>query len=118
MNLKTVIFTEVFKQVLDVVKRPDVPVQGSANEVQVAKEVTEKLAPVILNQTNNEPLWKSRILRGAGIALVGLAGGYLGINISDGDLEGGIKAVTDLVTALGVLYAIYGRLTSKGTPKL
>ncbi len=117
MDMRSVIFTEVFKRVVDVLEKPGVPtVRGT--EDQVAADITKVIAPVIENQTNNEPLWKSRILRGAVLALVGLAGGYLGLQISDGDLEGGVKAVTDLITAVGVLYSIYGRLTSKGTPKL
>lgn len=118
MDFKTIIATELFKKVLEVVQRPDVPVHGTRDEEIVAARVAEKLAPVIQNQTNQEPLWKSRIMRGSLLALLGLAGGYLGINLSDGDVEGGIKAITDLVSALGVLYAIYGRVTSKGTPKL
>lgn len=116
-DFRTVIFGEVFKKVLEVLDRPGTPtITGS--EQQVAAEVTQAIAPVVVNQTNNEPLWKSRILRGALLALAGLAGGYLGIQFTDGDLDTGLKAVTDLVTALGVLYSIYGRLTSKAAPKL
>jgi hypothetical protein len=112
-----IIFDQVFKTIKEKLQEPNVPsVPGT--EARVALDLAKAVAPVVVNQTNNEPLWKSRILRGGILALVGLVGGYLGLQITDADLDQGIKAVSDLVTTLGVIYSIYGRLTNKAAPKL
>lgn len=117
MDITGIVFDQVFKIIKGKLQERNVPtVPGT--EASVANELTKVIAPVVLNQTNNEPLWKSRIMRGAVLALVGLGGGYFGLQIADGDLEAGLKAITDVVTAAGVLYSIYGRLTAKGTPKI
>lgn len=81
----------------------------------VAKEIKEQVEPVIENQTNQEPVWKSRILRGAVIGLLGLMATVFKDYNDDGTIP-----LTDLygygTTALGFIYVIYGRLTSAGTP--
>lgn len=83
----------------------------------VTKEVKEQLKPVIENQTNNEPWYKSRIVRGAagviattaytmfmdwyadGAILPEVLGGYVGIFVTN-------------------FYVIYGRFTAAGTPTI
>lgn len=117
MAIAEIIFTQVFNKVLERILKPDVPV-SNADANRVASAVTKELAPVILNQTNSEPLHKSRIMRGLLLAAVGVVGGFLGLNITEGDLEQGIHAVTALIEVIGILYAVYGRITSKGTPKI
>lgn len=117
MALAETVFTQVFNHVLDRITAANVSVT-SAEASKVAQEVTKGLAPVILNQTNTEPLYKSRIMRGALLVVAGLIGGFLGINFTDGDLEQGIHAITSLAEAVGILYVLYGRLTTKGTPRI
>ena len=117
MSLQEVIFTQVFNKVLDRLLKPEVPVRN-ADAPAVAKQITQDLAPVIVNQTNNEPLYKSRIMRGLFIAAAGVLGSWFRVQITDGDLEQGIHAITTLIEAIGIIYALYGRVTSKGTPQI
>lgn len=49
---------------------------------------------------------------GAIIALIGAAAGGLGYSVSDADLQGAVEAVSSIVTALGALLALYGRITA------
>src|SRR5690606_37724160 len=105
MAIAEVIFTQVFNKVLERILKPDVPV-SDVDANRIASVVTKELAPVLLNQTNSEPLYKSRIMRGLLLAGVGVLGQFLGINITDGDLEQGIHAVTALIEVVGILYAI------------
>lgn len=83
----------------------------------VTDAVKEQIAPVIENQTNQEPVWKSRVLRGAVVGLLGLAATVMKDYNDDGTIP-----LTDLygygTTALGFIYVIYGRLTGSGTPSI
>lgn len=117
MTLAETVFTQVFNRVLDRITAANVPVTSS-EATKVAQEVTKEIAPVILNQTNTEPLYKSRIIRGALLVIIGLVGGFFGVNFTDGDLEQGIHAITSIAEAVGILYVLYGRLTTKGTPRI
>lgn len=83
----------------------------------VTDAVKEQIQPVIENQTNQEPWYKSRIVRGAAIGLVGLLGTVLKDYNDDGTIP-----LTDIygygTTALGFIYVIYGRFTAAGTPTI
>lgn len=90
-------------------------------EPQVTKEVTkavqDAVTPIVENQTNNEPLWKSRVLRGALVTLVGTA--WLVFE----DFTDGTTPDMDTVIGYGTLiwgsiWTIYGRLIGKGTPTI
>ena len=117
MTLASALTTMIFNKVLDRLLKPDVPVNTTSAPV-VAREVVDEIAPIIVNQINAEPLHKSRIFRGVLIVGAGILGSVFGLTVTDGDLEQGISAVTTIVEAVGILYVLYGRLTSKGPPRI
>lgn len=81
----------------------------------VTEAVVEQVKPIIENQTNQEPLWKSRVIRGSIVGLMGLAAAILKDYNDDGViLFNDIYAYA--ATGYGLCYAIYGRITSAGTP--
>ena len=83
----------------------------------IAKVVSAQVEPVIANQTNNEPWYKSRVLRGASAALVGLAivvfQDWYADGIVTNEALGGY-----LVSAYGIIRVYYGRLTTGAPPVL
>lgn len=83
----------------------------------VADEVKTQLAPVIENQTNQEPWYKSRVTRGAAVVIVSTLAAIFKDYTDDGTV-----AFNDIYTygstIFGALYVIYGRFTSAGTPTI
>lgn len=81
----------------------------------VADKVKEQLKPVIENQTNSEPWYKSRVTRGAiGVLLTTAFTAFMDW-YTDGVVESAVLGGY-LTTAGSALYTIYGRWTSAGTP--
>lgn len=111
------LFDQIFKKALEVVRRPGVQVLPQ-QENMVATRIAEELSPVLENLNNREPLWKSRVVRGLTIAAIGVAGGFLGLNISDGDLEQLTLFATGALELGGIAYALYGRITTKPAPRI
>lgn len=83
---------------------------------KVEKAVTDKVQDIVDNQTNNEPLWKSRVVRGLVGGMVTATATFAVGWYMEGEFPG--KEITGAyVTFMGTqLYALYGRLTSSGTP--
>lgn len=111
------LFNQIYKRALEAVKRPEVPVNASAETI-VADHIAETLTPVIENLSNREPLWKSRVVRGLLIAAVGVVGGFFGLNVSDGDVDQFIQIGSGLIELGGLAYALYGRVTTKPAPRI
>lgn len=78
MNLQTTIATgildEVFKRALKPATQQEVQ-----RAPQVAYEAAKELAPVLVNMTNNEPWWQSRVTWGAIAAILGGLGTMAGL---------------------------------------
>lgn len=86
-------------------------------EPKITTSVEEAVAPVIENLSNNEPWWKSRVLRGAGSVLLGTAAtAYL--DFTDGTTPDVAAITAYVVTIYGALRVIYGRLTNKPAPTI
>jgi hypothetical protein len=83
----------------------------------VASAVSDEVNAVIENQTNQEPYWKSRVLRGAVIGLIGLVATVF----NDYNVDGTVS-FNDLygygATAFGFAFVIYGRLTGAAAPTI
>ncbi len=114
-NSTAVIFGEVFGKVLDTVSKPSVPVDPG-NEREVAKAVTEKIAPIVVNATNNEPWYQSRVILGALVAIVGSILGAFGIVLDDDTRNQIIVLIPTVISTFGAIYALYGRIFG-GTKK-
>lgn len=108
---------EGIKQVVDKKTNELAPKDIPASTKTVAEEVQKQIQPVIENQTNQEPVWKSRILRGAVVGILST----IAIIAKDYN-DDGVIAFNDLYgyggTLWGFAYVIYGRLTGSGTPTI
>lgn len=100
----------IAKQIFDSIKQRLEAAPASERPSVIAHEVTTEVLPRIENATNSEPLWKSRIMRGAMLAVAGVIAGYFGISFTEGDLQSIINAVSGIAEAAGILYVIYGRV--------
>lgn len=109
--------TEGVKQVVAKKNNDLAPKDIPAATNTVTAVVKEQLKPVVENQTNSEPAWKSRVLRGAVIGLLGLAA-----TVFKDYNDDGVIPINDIygyaATAWGFGYVIYGRLTGAGTPSI
>ena len=103
------IFGQVFDRVLETVSKRTVPVTAG-NEEAVAKAVTREIAPVVVNATNSEPWYQSRIFRGLLVAALGFLGTKIGLVIGEADVVELIEIGGALFEAGGLAYAWYGRV--------
>lgn len=106
--------TSVVEKTLD---RQDVPV-SSHNVGQVTDKVVAAVAPVMVNATNNEPWYKSRIYWGLIAAGAGIVTSRFGFVLSGEDLQTLLDSGSDLITTVGLLYALYGRVVGAKKPPL
>lgn len=83
----------------------------------VSDAVKEQIAPVIENQTNQEPWYKSRVTRGAVVVILSTIAA-----IAKDYTDDGTVAFNDIytygATLFGAAYTIYGRFTASGTPTI
>lgn len=103
------IFGTVFDVVRDVVAKPSVPVSSGA-EHDVAKAVTEKVAPILVNARNAEPWYQSRVMLGAIVAIVSSLFGLVGIVIDEDTRQQIVVLIPVIVSTAGAVYALYGRI--------
>ena len=83
---------------------------GGGDAVVIAKEVAKETAAVVINQTNNEPWYQSRVTLDALLALVG--GVYsLGLDFADGSRPS-VDSLTSQLTAIAGT-VLYGRWVAK-----
>ncbi|WP_172125303.1 hypothetical protein [Devosia sp. 919] len=91
----------------------------------VAREITEAVKPVLVNATNSEPWYRSRIYIGLIAAGVGAVAQHFGVQISGADVQLVTNSIPELVQlggsifeVLGLLYAAYGRVVGASKPAL
>lgn len=108
-RIPEIIFGQVFDRVLDTVAKPSVSVASGA-ERDVAKAVAQEVAPIIVNATNSEPWYQSRVILGGLVALGASVAGFFGIIIDEQSRLEIIQLVPTIATAAGALYALYGRI--------
>lgn len=109
MAIAEVIFTTVFKTVLDKLLDPSTPVEN-ANAEKVASAVTKEIAPIVVNASNAEPWYQSRVFIGLLTAGLGYVGSKIGLVIGETETHDLINIVAAIVEAAGLLYAWYGRV--------
>ena len=78
MNLQTQIATGILDEVIKRALQP-ATAQEVSRAPQVAYEAAKELAPVLVNQTNNEPWYQSRVTWGAIAAILGGLGTMAGL---------------------------------------
>ncbi|GAB4071793.1 hypothetical protein KHC28_00495 [Ancylobacter sonchi] len=85
---------------------------GGADATVIAKEVAKAATDTIINQTNNEPWYLSRVTLGALLALVG--GAYsLGLDFADGTPPSVDSLTSQLTAIVGAGTVLYGRWVAK-----
>lgn len=91
---------------------PETNVSGNEKR-RIAEEVIAQAAPVILNQTNNEPWWQSRVTIGSLLAVLSGVLGIFGYALPD-ELRGQIlEIIVAAGPVIGGAIAIYGRWIAK-----
>lgn len=105
----------IFNRTLDTLLDPNVPVKNSEAPL-VAKRVEQAIKPVVVNATNSEPWYRSRIYIGLIAAGLGAIAQHFGVQISGSDIQlvtnsipEVVQAVGTIAEAIGLLYALYGR---------
>lgn len=93
--------------------------RGRAEEPLTAPERQEAVVaaadamaadPVVVNETNSEPWWKSRVYVGIAVALAGQALAWFGVETGPADEA----FLSELVTTIGGLIALIGRSVKAG----
>ncbi|GAB4072805.1 hypothetical protein KHC28_00820 [Ancylobacter sonchi] len=85
---------------------------GGADTAVIAKEVARAATDTIINQTNNEPWYLSRVTLGALLALVG--GIYsLGLDFADGAPPSVDSLTSQLTAIVGAGTVLYGRWVAR-----
>lgn len=86
---------------------------------KIEKHVNKEATAVLTNYTNNEPWYQSRVIIGLIVSLVFKLAGILwpSLGLSGVDEEEVTQKILLVVSALGDLYAFYGRtLASRSKP--
>lgn len=104
------IATVIFREVLDRIMKADVPVNNSQAR-EVAQKVTDAVAPVVVNASNAEPWYRSRIYWGLIVAGVGMVGSATGAYVIPGEeIDSIVTLILEGMEWAGLAYATYGRL--------
>lgn len=108
-GIPEIIFGKVFDKVLDTVAKPNVPV-AQADERKVAQAVAKEVAPIVVNAQNAEPWYQSRVILGALVAIISSIAGAVGIVIDEDTRQQFITLVPVVISTVGAIYALYGRI--------
>ncbi len=114
----------LFARIKSVLVRPSVPV-NDAQANQVADAVAREVAPVLVNASNSEPWYRSRIYLGLMVSVLGLITSRFGFVLSANDLDTivttgqvVVQSIGTLLEGGGLLYATYGRIVGSRKPPL
>ncbi|HEV7291039.1 MAG TPA: hypothetical protein VGN79_01870 [Devosia sp.] len=109
MAIAETIFSTVFRGMFDTITRQDVQVNNQHTD-RVAAEITKQVSPVVVNATNSEPWFRSRIFIGVGVAAVSfITSRFLGFAVDETDFTDLTHILLMLIEAWGLFYAWYGR---------
>lgn len=89
--------------------KPAVP----TNTGELAARVTQEVAAVVVNQTNAEPWYQSRVTWGAIIAVLAGLAGIMGYTFDAADQATLVNAIVGAASIVGGLIAWYGRWVAK-----
>lgn len=118
-NAQKKLENKIAAAVITTVANPAVPADAAAAG-PIINAVTSKIAPEIINATNNEPWWQSRVVWGSIVAIAApLAAPLLSwvigetVTISAEEQANIAAALAAGGAALGGLFAIYGRFVAR-----
>lgn len=111
-NAYDVAHSYIFPEVIKALRKQN-PTADAVSVQLSAENITKEVVPVLVNQTNNEPWYQSRVIIGS---LVAIGGGILqlyGYTVSANDMAMIVELVGQATTFGGSLVALYGRLAAR-----
>jgi hypothetical protein len=89
------------------------PSDATAITPVVAAKVNEEVKQIVINETNNEPWYQSRVILGIGTALVVQVLTRVGVQADLIDPQGVTDLVAQALSFVAGGYALYGRITTQ-----
>ncbi len=111
-DISTVVQQKVSSAVVSTIAKPEVDANMTAAS-EIVEAVVNNILPTILNATNSEPWYQSRILWGQFVVILGIVLGLFGVTISAGVQT---LIVTLGVSLVGAGITIYGRIRAAKKP--
>ncbi|WP_156382365.1 MULTISPECIES: N-acetylmuramoyl-L-alanine amidase [unclassified Aureimonas] len=99
----------ILDAVHDTVARSSVPAEAEA-AAPIAQAVIEDVVPLVLNATNSEPWYQSRVILGSATTIVSSLAALIGL-AQGGSTQADLYAAP-IVALLGAAFALYGRLAA------
>lgn len=97
-------------------KQPEVAAAAKTVTAAVTPVIEKEAGAILTNQTNQEAWYQSRIILGLIVSFISQGAKYAGHEIAADDQAQLISLISDGVTMLAGLYALYGRLTPNLKP--
>ncbi len=112
----TAAVTKVAESPTNSLKQPEVAAAAKTVTAAITPAVEKEAGAIITNQTNQEPWYQSRIILGLIVSFISQGAKYAGHELAADDQAQLITLISDGVTLLAGLYALYGRLKSNLKP--
>lgn len=109
-NLKNAVAAAVITGVSSAVANPATAATGEDREV-ITRAVLNQVEPIIMNATNQEPFYQSKVTIGAVVTLIAATYG-LGLDFTDGIPPSVDSLSAQLGTIAGAVTVLYGRWIS------
>lgn len=104
---------KVANQVVDKITKDPQNDVSNASAVEIKNAVTKEVSAVVINQTNQEPWYQSRVIIGTGITVLASIAGLAGYSVAPEDAAALTQLVISGVTLVSGAFALYGRIFAK-----
>ncbi len=84
-----------------------------AADIARVNPTVQNIAAQVVNATNNEPWYQSRVTWGALVAGAAGVAGLFGVTIGDGERTVLVEGITAALSVVGAVTAIYGRWVAR-----
>lgn len=86
---------------------------AQAADIARVNPTVQSIAAQVVNATNNEPWYQSRVTWGALVAGAAGVAGLFGVTIGDGERTVLVEGITAALSVVGAVTAIYGRWVAR-----
>lgn len=114
-DIQTQIKSQMAAAVAATVADPNVKAEESSIPALIGAlaPIAESMAATVLNSTNNEPFYQSRVFWGSTVAIIGVGLNYFHVDFPAA-LQGQVTdAIMSALPIAASLYALYGRFKAK-----
>jgi len=111
-QLEKTVTQQVQSAVVTTIAKPEVDANMSA-ATKIIDAVVNGILPTLLNATNNEPWYQSKVLWGQFVVIIGILLNMLGVTLS---ASMAVMIPTLGIPLVGAAITIYGRLKAKKPP--